>query len=227
VATGRDYGVEVSIEDAIAMFFDRNDAGRKLARALDPLPDDALILGIPRGGVVVARTLADELHRPLDVLVVRKLGAPHNPELAIGAIGPNGAVTLDQDVLRALPNVSAEYVDREAMEQLREIRRRLQIYRGDVPFPDVRGRPAVVVDDGIATGSTARAALRWLRGEGAEPLVLAVPVAPESAAREFEKEADRAVILSTPQRFLAVGQWYDHFDQVSDDEVVAALQAQA
>ncbi|TMK83661.1 MAG: phosphoribosyltransferase [Actinobacteria bacterium] len=209
------------------MFFDRNDAGRKLARALDPLPDDALILGIPRGGVVVARTLADELHRPLDVLVVRKLGAPHNPELAIGAIGPNGAVTLDQDVLRALPSVSAEYVDREAMEQLREIRRRLQIYRGDVPFPDVRGRPAVVVDDGIATGSTARAALRWLRGEGAEPLVLAVPVAPESAAREFEKEADRAVILSTPQRFLAVGQWYDHFDQVSDDEVVAALQAQA
>ncbi len=209
------------------MFFDRNDAGRKLARALDPLPHDALILGIPRGGVVVARTLADELHRPLDVLVVRKLGAPHNPELAIGAIGPNGAVTLDQDVLRALPNVSAEYVDREAMEQLREIRRRLQIYRDDVPFPDVRGRPAVVVDDGIATGSTARAALRWLRGEGAEPLVLAVPVAPESAAREFEKEADRAVILSTPQRFLAVGQWYDHFDQVSDDEVVAALQAQA
>jgi len=209
------------------MFFDRDDAGRKLARALDPLPDDALILGIPRGGVVVARTLADELHRPLDVLVVRKLGAPHNPELAIGAIGPNGAVTLDQDVLRVLPSVSAEYVDQEAMEQLREIQRRLQLYRGDVPFPDVRGRPAVVVDDGIATGSTARAALRWLRGEGAEPLVLAVPVAPESAAREFEKEADRAVILSTPQRFLAVGQWYDHFDQVSDDEVVAALQAQA
>ena len=209
------------------MFFDRDDAGRKLARALDPLPDDALILGIPRGGVVVARTLADELHRPLDVLVVRKLGAPHNPELAIGAIGPNGAVTLDQDVLRVLPSVSAEYVDQEAMEQLREIQRRLQLYRGDVPFPDVRGRPAVVVDDAIATGSTARAALRWLRGEGAEPLVLAVPVAPESAAHDFEKEADRVVILSTPQRFLAVGQWYDHFDQVSDDEVVAALRGVA
>ncbi|TML81362.1 MAG: hypothetical protein E6G04_01615 [Actinobacteria bacterium] len=172
------------------MFFDRDDAGRKLARALDPLPDDALILGIPRGGVVVARTLADELHRPLDVLVVRKLGAPHNPELAIGAIGPNGAVTLDQDVLRVLPSVLAEYVDQEAMEQLREIQRRL-------------------------------------RGEGAEPLVLAVPVAPESAAHAFEKEADRVMILSTPQRFLAVGQWYDHFDQVSDDEVVAALRGVA
>lgn len=209
------------------MFFDRDDAGRKLARALDPLPDDALIFGIPRGGVIVARTLADELQRPLDVLVVRKLGAPHNPELAIGAIGPNGAVTLDQDVLRALPSVSAEYVDREAAEQLREIRRRLQLYRGDAPFPDVRGRPAVVVDDGIATGSTARAALRWLRGEGAEPLVLGVPVAPEPAAREFEKEADRVVILSTPQRFLAVGQWYDRFDQVSDAEVVAALRGAA
>src|SRR5438067_13886715 len=123
------------------MFFDREDAGRKLARALGELPRDALILGIPRGGVIVARTTADELHRPLDVLVVRKLGAPHNPELAIGAIGPNGAVTLDEDVLRALPNVWAGYVDREAMGQFREIRRRLQVYRGDVPFPAVRGRP--------------------------------------------------------------------------------------
>jgi len=205
------------------MFFDREDAGGKLARALGELPRNTLILGIPRGGVIVARATANELQLALDVLVVRKLGAPHNPELAIGAIGPNGAITLDQDVLRALPNVSNQYVEREAAEQLREIQRRLRIYRGDEPFPDVRDRTAVVVDDGIATGSTARAALRWLRGQGARPVVLGVPVAPESAASEFKDEADRVVILAAPQRFLAVGQWYDNFDQVSDDEVVAAL----
>lgn len=209
------------IEDT--MFFDREDAGRKLARALGELPLDALIVGIPRGGVIVARALADELHRPLDVLVVRKLGAPHNPELAIGAIGPNGAITLDEDVLHALPSVSRGYIDREGAEQLREIQRRLPLYRGEEPFPDVGGRQVVVVDDGIATGSTARAALRWLRGQGASPVVLAVPVAPEHAAREFEREADRVVVLSAPERFLAVGQWYDRFDQVTDEEVVDAL----
>ncbi|HLW18300.1 MAG TPA: phosphoribosyltransferase family protein [Actinomycetota bacterium] len=205
------------------MFFDREDAGRKLARALGELPRNALILGIPRGGVIVARATADELQLSLDVLVVRKLGAPHNPELAVGAIGPNGAITLDKDVLRALPNVTDDYLEREAAEQLREIQRRLKIYRGEEPFPEVRDRTVVVVDDGIATGSTARAALRWLRGQGAKPVALAVPVAPEAAANEFESEADRIVILASPQRFLAVGQWYDNFDQVSDEEVVAAL----
>ena len=209
------------------MFFDRDDAGRQLARAIGELPPDALILGIPRGGVIVARAIADELQRPLDVLVVRKLGAPHNPELAIGAIGPNGAVTLDQDVLRALPSVTNEFIEREASEQLAEIRRRLPLYRGDEPFPDVRDRACVVVDDGIATGSTARAALRWLRGQGATPVVLGVPVAPEHAARDFAQEADRIVVLASPQRFLAVGQWYSRFDQVSDDEVVAALRGSA
>jgi putative phosphoribosyl transferase len=205
------------------MFFDREDAGRKLARAMGELPRNALILGIPRGGVIVARAMADELRLLLDVLVVRKLGAPHNPELALGAIGPNGTITLDQDVLRALPNVTDDYLEREAAEQLREIQRRLKIYRGDEPFPDVRDRTAVVVDDGIATGSTARAALRWLRAQGARPVELAVPVAPEAAANEFKDEADRIVILASPPRFLAVGQWYANFDQVSDEEVVAAL----
>jgi len=205
------------------MFFDRQDAGRKLARALDELPRNTLILGIPRGGVIVARATADELQLSLDVLVVRKLGAPHNPELAVGAIGPNGTITLDHDVLRTLSNVTEEYVKGEATEQQHEIQRRLKIYRGDEPFPDVRDRAVVVVDDGIATGSTARAALRWLRGQGAGPVTLAVPVAPPAAVNEFKDEADRIVILASPQRFLAVGQWYDNFDQVSDEEVVAAL----
>jgi predicted phosphoribosyltransferase len=205
------------------MFFDRDDAGRKLARALGELPEDALILGIPRGGVVVARAMADVLERPLDVLVVRKLGAPHNPELAIGAIGPNGAISLDESVLSALQGVPPEYIEREAAAQLAEIGRRMHLYRGDAPYPDVRGRCCVVVDDGIATGSTARAALHWLRGVEARPVDLAVPVAPERTARELEKEADRVVVLYAPATFVAVGQWYEHFDQVEDDEVVAAL----
>ena len=205
------------------LFIDRVDAGRKLARALDPLPQDALILGIPRGGVTVARAIADVLRRSLDVLVVRKLGAPHNSELAIGAIGPNGAVTLDEDVLRALQGVSAEYIQREAAAQVAEIDRRMSLYRGDQPFPDVGGRHCVVVDDGIATGSTARAALRWLREANAQPVVLAVPVAPERTVHELEKEADHVVVLFSPQTFVAVGQWYERFDQVDDDEVVAAL----
>lgn len=209
------------------MFIDRDDAGRKLAHALGDLPRDALILGIPRGGVIVARAASDELQLSLDVLVVRKLGAPHNPELAIGAIGPNGAVTLDHDVLRALPAVSAEYIEEVAAGELREIQRRLTLYRGDEPFPDVGDRTVVVVDDGIATGSTARAALRWLRGQGAKPVILAVPVAPEQAADDFRDEADRIVILGAPHRFLAVGQWYDNFDQVTDEEVVAALRKNA
>lgn len=205
------------------MFFDRNDAGRKLARALGGLPEDALILGIPRGGVVVARAVADELDRPLDVLVVRKLGAPHNPELAIGAIGPTGSVSLDEDVLRALQGVTPEYIEREAAAQMAEIERRMPLYRGDDPYPHVRGRCCVVVDDGIATGSTARAALRWLRGVQAQPVVLAVPTAPERTVQELDKEADRVVVLDTPPNFVAVGQWYAHFEQVEDAEVVEAL----
>ena len=209
------------------MFFDRVDAGRKLARALGELPSDALILGIPRGGVIVARAIATDLQRSLDVLVVRKLGAPHNSELAIGAVGPSGTVTLDEEVLRALPHVDDGYIEREAAAQRREIERRLTLYRGDDTFPSVRGRCSVVVDDGIATGSTARAALQWLRGEGATPLVLAVPVAPPHAAQEFEHMADRVVVLEAPDPFFAVGQWYERFEQVTDDEVVAAVRGSA
>jgi putative phosphoribosyl transferase len=205
------------------MFFDRDDAGRKLARALGQLPEEALILGIPRGGVIVARAIADVVERPLDVLVVRKLGAPHNPELAIGAVGPNGTISLDESVLSALQGVSPEYIEREAAAQMAEIERRMRLYRGDAPYSDVRGRCCVVVDDGIATGSTARAALRWLRAEQAQPVVLAVPVAPERTAHELEAETDRVVVLHTPPTFVAVGQWYARFDQVEDDEVIAAL----
>jgi putative phosphoribosyl transferase len=205
------------------MFGDRSDAGRQLARALGTLPEDALILGIPRGGVVVARAVADALERPLDVLVVRKLGAPRNSELAIGAIGPDGHVSLDDDVLRAIGEIPPGYIERESVQQLNEIERRLRLYRGEAAFPELDGRCCVVVDDGIATGSTARAALGWLQSRGAKPVVLAVPVAPERTVTQMEAEADRVVCLHAPPTFIAVGQWYGRFDQVPDADVIAAL----
>ena len=207
------------------MFVDRVDAGVQLARALAPIPESSLILGIPRGGVIVARAIADELERPLDVLIVRKLGAPGNPELAIGAIGPDGRIVLDDDVLRALGGVGSDYIEREAAKQMAEIERRQPLYRMDEPFPDVRGTWCVVVDEGIATGSTARAALRWLRDAEAGSVVLAVPVAPERTVTELTTEADRVVVLHAPETFIAVGQWYKQFDQVTDAEVVETLRA--
>jgi predicted phosphoribosyltransferase len=207
------------------IFNDRFDAGKRLADAIETLPDNAIILAIPRGGVVVARAMADALRVPMDVIVVRKLGAPNNPELALGAVGPDGNVTIDEEVSHLLGDLPRDYIDRESARQMAEIERRMKIYRGDRPFPDVGGRAVILVDDGIATGSTARAALRWLRAHGASPLILAVPVAPARTVTELQAEADRVVCLSAPVLFMAVGQWYDRFEQVEDDEVVAALKA--
>jgi putative phosphoribosyl transferase len=205
------------------IFADRSDAGKRLAEALDGVPEDAIILAIPRGGVVVARTMAEALHLPLDVIVVRKLGAPDNPELALGAIGPDGHVFIDDEVSRILGELPSGYIERESAQQMNEVERRMHLYRGDRPFPDVNGRYCILVDDGIATGSTARAALKWLRERGASPLILAVPVAPARTVTELQQAADRVVCLSAPVMFMAVGQWYDRFEQVEDDEVIAAL----
>jgi putative phosphoribosyl transferase len=205
------------------VFVDRFDAGRQLARALNSLPEDAIILAIPRGGVIVARAMSDALGVSFDVIVVRKLGAPHNPELALGAVGPDGTVSLAEDVVDALPSIPPDYMERESLRARREIERRMRLYRGDKPFPSVKGRACVLVDDGIATGSTARAALRWLRDRGAEPLILAVPVAPARTIEELRAEADRVVCLDAPADFIAVGQWYGRFDQVEDEEVIDAL----
>ncbi|MCL6451522.1 MAG: phosphoribosyltransferase [Acetobacteraceae bacterium] len=205
------------------MFGDRRDAGRRLAAALQAYcGPDTLVLGVPRGGVVVAAEVARALNAPLDVVVPRKIGAPCNPELAVGALGPDGVATFDPNLLRYFgltPEDLEDEVERERAEQ----GRRLRLYRGDRPPLQVAGRVVVVVDDGIATGFTIRAALQALRRAQPARLVLAVPVAPADTLRRLRPEADDLVCLYTPEPFYAVGQFYLHFDQTGDDEVVELL----
>jgi putative phosphoribosyl transferase len=182
---------------------------------------EVVILAIPRGGVIVGEAVARALGARLDVVIPRKIGAPGNPELGIGAIAP-GVRVLDDRMIELL-RVTPAYLEREIAAQEREIERRQRLYRaGGAPL-DVRGTTAVVVDDGIATGGTAAAALRWARSQGAVSVTLAVPVAPLASLHRLRAEADRIVVLETPEPFLAVGEWYRRFDQTTDDEVVAAL----
>src|SRR6185503_3746248 len=177
------------------IFADRRDAGERLARALEGLGPNGLVLAIPRGGVIVGDVVASELGVPLDVVVPRKVGAPGNPELAIGAVAP-GVRVLDPRMIRVL-GVSERYLEREIATQEAEIERRQQAYRSGRPPQPISGRVAIVVDDGVATGSTAVAALRWARAEGAERVVLAVPVAPPQTIERLGAEADEVVVLET------------------------------
>lgn len=204
------------------IFADRIDGGERLAKGLAHLAgSDCVVLAIPRGGVIVGEVIARELGAPLDVVVPRKIGAPGNPELAIGALAP-GIRVLDPRMVGAL-GVTDRYLEREIAEQEAEIERRQRAYRGGRPPQPVEGRVAIVVDDGVATGSTAVAALRWARARAAERVVLAVPVAPPQSLERLRAEADEVVVLETPQPFLAVGEWYRDFDQTTDEQVVSAL----
>jgi predicted phosphoribosyltransferase len=203
------------------IFSDRREAGRKLGEALGQRPG-ALVLGIPRGGVVVAAEAAKATGGTLDVVVPRKLGAPINPELGIGAVAPDGTTVLDERLVRTL-GVSDDYIETEVAGQLEEIRRRQEIYRAGRPPLEIAGRDVIVVDDGIATGGTAEVALRSLKSQGARSVTLAVPVAPAESVARLGELADEVVVLATPEPFAAVGQWYAHFNQVSDDEVLEAL----
>ena len=204
------------------IFVDRQDAGRQLAEALAGLKgEDVVVLGIPRGGVVVAAEVARAHGWPLDTVIPRKIRAPGNPELGLGAIAP-GVRVLDQRMLEML-GVSESYLDREIAEEEREIERRSDAYRRGRPAVDVKDKVAVVVDDGIATGGTATAAVRWARAQGARRVILAVPVAPAEGVRNLSREADEVVCLETPEPFYAVGQWYQEFPQTSDEEVVQIL----
>lgn len=204
------------------IFEDRVEAGERLAKALvDYSGADAVILAIPRGGVIVGEVVARQLGVPLDVVVPRKIGAPGNPELGLGAIAP-GVRVIDPRMVEML-GVSESYLERQIAAEEEEIERRLGAYRGGRPPTDVAGKVAVVVDDGVATGGTAFAALRWAKAQGASTVVLAVPVAPGASIGRLEQEADRVVVLSAPEPFFAVGEWYRRFDQTTDEEVVAAL----
>ena len=201
---------------------DRVEAGKRLASAVKSVGKDAIILGVPRGGVVVGFEVAQALCVPLDIIVTKKIGAPENPELAIGAVAEDGTYILDEDILRQI-YVPKEYIAEEVERQKQEIQRRLIRYRGDVPYPTLKNREVVVIDDGVATGSTLKAALRLLRGKGAKTVVVAVPVGPLETIRELRKLADRVVVLFTPEPFYAIGQFYVDFSQTSDKEVIELL----
>lgn len=210
-----------------ALFYDRRDAGRQLAQALAArgyAGDGLLVLGIPRGGVVVASEVARALDGPLDVVMARKLRAPYQPELAIGAVVSGDHLTLIDETLARATGAPREYLEEEVRHQRAEIERRLRAYRGDRPPPDVRGRTVIVVDDGIATGYTFRAALEGLRRQHPARLVAAVPVAPAESLTSLRQFADDVVCLATPEPFLAVGVWYEDFSQTTDEEVIALLQ---
>jgi putative phosphoribosyl transferase len=202
------------------VFSDRIDAGAQLARALERYRGaaDAVVLGIPRGGVVVAAEVARILGLPLDIVVVRKIGAPGNPEYAVGAMDEDGSV-----ISGRLGLVSDAYLAGEGRANRVEIERRVAAYRGGRPAPDLTGRTAILVDDGIATGLTSLAAIGFVRSRGATRVVLATPVVASDTARKLAGEADELVAVETPRVFRAVGEFYDRFGQTTDVEVQALM----
>jgi putative phosphoribosyl transferase len=204
-------------------FEDRVDAGKQLAEALKGYrSENMIILALPRGGVPVGAEVAQALNVPLDVLVVRKLGVPGQDELAMGAIGPSGVVVMNEEVIGLL-QIAPETIDRIIAKEHTEIERRLRSFRGDRPFPDLKGKTVVIVDDGLATGSTALAAVQTVLTQNPAKVILAVPVcAPESAAR-LRPSVNDLICLEQPPDFMAVGYWYRDFRQTTDAEVTELL----
>ncbi len=206
------------------VFEDRAQAGRRLAEKLAPYRDEnPIVLALPRGGVPVGAEVARSLGAPLDVFVARKLGAPGQPELGIGAVAQGGARVLNERIVEHI-GVPEDYLERITQRELGEVERRLRLLRGDRPEPEVEGRTAILVDDGLATGVTARAAIKALREKHPRRLVLAVPVCAPQTAELLAPEVDDLVCLQMPEDFMAVGLWYRDFEQVSDEEVVRLLE---
>lgn len=224
-----------------AIFIDRRDAAEQLAKKLewwkaettkestgpDKLSTNIVVLAIPRGGVVIGDVIASNLGSRLDIVVSRKIGAPSNPELAIGAVMPDGSVYTNENIVNHL-SVPQEYIDSQAKAEVREIERRLYRFRGNIEYEEsLRGKTVVLVDDGIATGATILAAAKWLRSKNlCKKLVIAAPVAPpsDSTLESLKNLADEVVILYSPEPFYAVGQFYKKFPQVSDSEVIEIMQ---
>lgn len=207
-----------------ALFSDRRDAGRKLAASLIHFADrpNRIVLGLPRGGVPVADEVAKALHAPIDVLVVRKLGVPGHEELAMGAVASGGVRVVSPETVTAL-GITRDTIDAVTEVETRELARRENAYRRDRPLPDLRGATVILVDDGVATGSTMLAGLRALREHQPAMLVAAAPVMSRSAETALQRVADACVTVATPEPFLAVGAWYRDFGQTSDAEVLALL----
>jgi predicted phosphoribosyltransferase len=202
------------------LYRDRFDAGRALAARLSRYAgrNDVVVLALPRGGVPVGFEVAQALGAPLDIFLVRKLGVPGHEELAMGALASGGTRVLNAEVVRAL-RIPEEVIDAVAREEGRELERRERAYRGGRPPADVRGKIVILVDDGLATGSTMRAAVAALRKQQPGRVVVAVPVGAQETCEELRAEADEVVCARMPESFFAVGQWYDDFSQTTDDEV--------
>jgi putative phosphoribosyl transferase len=213
------------MEAEMRRFADRIEAGRILAEELEQYRDreDVIVLALPRGGVPVGFVIAEHLHAPLDIFLVRKLGFPGHEEFAIGAIASGGVRVLNPAALQA-GNVSPEEIDVIAAREQRELERREEEYRGERPHPKLQGKITMLVDDGLATGSTMRAAVAALRQQNPAKIIVAVPVASADACELLSREADEVVCASTPEPFHAVGLWYDNFAQTSDEEVKELLQ---
>jgi putative phosphoribosyl transferase len=210
------------------VFADRHDAGRSLAKALVRYEgrNDVMVLGLPRGGMVVAYEVAKALDAPLDVYMVRKLGVPGQEELAFGAIASGGVRVLNPDVVQAARLDPADIDAIAAREQI-ELERRDKVYRGDRPPLNLAGKTVILVDDGLATGASMRTAIRSLEAHRPGWITMAVPTAPRSTCVDLEREVDEAVCLTTPEPFFGVGQWYVNFSQTTDEEVVALLREAA
>jgi predicted phosphoribosyltransferase len=201
-------------------FRNRTDAGRQLAEKLAAYANrpDVLVLALPRGGVPVGFEVARELGAPLDVFLVRKLGVPGYEELAMGAVATGGVRVLNDEIVRGL-GISEHEIDAAAARELQELARRQRLYRGDRPLPDIAGRTVILVDDGLATGATMRAAIAAVRQQQPARIVVAVPTASPDTCEALKAEADDVVCAMTPEPFLAVGHWYEDFTQTTDDEV--------
>ena len=208
------------------LFTDRHDAGKKLGLALASYKEtpSILIIGLPRGGVVLAYEVARMLGQPLDVICPRKVGAPHNPELAIAAVTETGQGYFNTQLIEAF-GVSSKYLDDECQKQQAVALKRLALYRKNMPPLDVDGKTIILVDDGLATGATMKAAIESIKQQNAAKIVVAVPVAPSDTAREITQLCDEFICLAIPREFYAVGQFYEIFDQTEDDEVIALLEA--
>jgi len=206
-------------------FSDRTEAGRLLAKQLKPnyanCPD-LLVLGLPRGGVPVAYEIAKVLHAPLDICIVRKLGVPGHKELAMGAIATGGMMVLNEDLVHSL-GISQKSIEQVVVREWQELQRRDRLYRGSRPIPDLGHRTIILVDDGIATGSTLKAALSTIQQQQPKHIVIAVPVAPPDVCNELKAEVNEVVCLLTPKWLYSIGLWYDDFSPTSDEEVCNLL----
>ncbi|HEY8891898.1 MAG TPA: phosphoribosyltransferase family protein [Clostridium sp.] len=201
------------------MFLDRKDAGEKLTDSLEKFKDeDVIVLAVPRGGLQIAFDTIKRFGFKWDLIIPRKIGAPHNKEVAIGVVSVDGSYFINNQYVEML-NISQEYIDKEVSEQINEIKRRMKEYRGKDTFPEVKGKTVIIMDDGIATGFTILAVIKAVKKQGAKKIILAIPVGQRETIEEFKELVDEVVCLYIPNEFYAVGSYYEDFKQVTDEEV--------